>query len=126
MFSSVLVVVGVVGVLVVLYALVGKTTISRLIGAFRAQTSKVGREAENFHPIETMQDRRDQAAARYSEAVKVQCDCRGHLETIARQCNDGVASVAKLKTRLDSAINIKDTERQLDLAVQLKREEEQL
>lgn len=117
-------VIGVIFAIILLY--VNRTAFYRLLGAGRAQVSKIGRLAIESDPIAVLQDRKDQAVESLGEAIKAQFEFRGLIKSIKRQVVEGQVEKSKLDAKIRSALNVRDEDRAAQFAVSMQREIEQL
>lgn len=124
--NTLLIVLGVMVVSGIMIYFISRSSGSRLFQAGRAQLGKVGRFAIEADPIAVLQDRRDQAAETLTDAIKIQSDCRGHIESHKRQVISGQQETSRLDAKIRSALNVRDEDKAAQYAMQLEREKEHL
>ena len=99
-----MIVLGVVGLLV-LAMIMNPGAFKRIWGAGRAQVGKAGRAAEDADPLANFQQQVDDAAVALEDQIKAQKVATAQLESLQRQVRDHQNDVARLNSRIQTAVD---------------------
>jgi hypothetical protein len=92
-------------ILLVLAMIMNPGAFKKIWGAGRAQVGKAGRVAEDADPLANFQQQVDDAAVALEGQLNAQKLVEANLESLNRQVADGLKEEARLKSRIQAAVD---------------------